>query len=107
MFFIVYFQDTLFPYVTKNCESYLTDNWDNEDTKKAVQALVDLSKKDVADEVDEATVIKESEDKAEFIAALFKNVQWQMSKDRKSTELKQLQGLIWKKAYADKSVKGQ
>lgn len=93
--------------MTENAESYLTDNWDNDNTKKAVKDLVDLSKKDVADEVDEATEIKQSEDKAEFISALLKNVKWQMSKDRKSTELKQLQGLIWKKAYADEAVKGQ
>lgn len=30
-----------------------------------------------------------------------------MSADRKTTELKELQGLIWKKAYDDGSIKGQ
>lgn len=30
-----------------------------------------------------------------------------MSLDRKTTELKALQGLIWKKAYEEGSIKGQ
>lgn len=91
----------------KNAENYLNENWDSDDTKAVVKDLVELSKKDVADAIEEASEIKESDDKSEFATALYKNIEWQMSKDRKSTPLKQLQGMIWKKAYEDGSIKGQ
>lgn len=91
----------------KNVENYLNENWDSESTKAVVKDLVELSKNDVTDGVEEAAEIKQSEDKTEFVSALYKNVEWQMSKDRKSTALKTLQGLIWKKAYEDGSIKGQ
>ena len=35
------------------------------------------------------------------------NVNWQMSSDRKTTALKQLQGHMWKSAYETGEVKGQ
>lgn len=46
-------------------------------------------------------------DKSVQIASLVDSVKWQMSIDRKTKPLKTLQGLIWSKAYADGSIKGQ
>ena len=42
-----------------------------------------------------------------IIDAAVKNVLWQMSLDRKTTALKQLQGHIWKEAYDDGKIKGE
>lgn len=67
-------------------------------TRTAVHNIVLLSIKDKR-----PIVITE---KTKLIENILANVFWQMDQDRKSTELKQLQGLIWKKAYEDSVVKG-
>lgn len=41
------------------------------------------------------------------IDAVVKNVIWQMSSDRKTTALKQLQGHIWKEAFESGKIKGE
>lgn len=41
------------------------------------------------------------------IQAVVDNVHWQMSLDRKTTALKQLQGHMWRAAYATGHVKGE
>ncbi|XP_015270811.1 PREDICTED: enolase-phosphatase E1 isoform X2 [Gekko japonicus] len=41
------------------------------------------------------------------IQAVVDSVQWQMSSDRKTTALKQLQGHIWRAAYENGCVKGE
>lgn len=45
--------------------------------------------------------------KEEQIEGLVGNVKWQMSADRKTGPLKQLQGLIWKQGYDKGEIKGQ
>ena len=45
--------------------------------------------------------------KDDVVKAVSENVKWQMGDDRKTTELKALQGLIWKDAYESKAVKGE
>lgn len=47
------------------------------------------------------------EDSERVIEAVVDNVHWQMSLDRKTTALKQLQGHIWKAAYTTGQVKGE
>lgn len=42
-----------------------------------------------------------------MIKAVVSNVKWQMDADRKTTELKNLQGLIWKDGYESKELKGE
>ena len=46
-------------------------------------------------------------DKEKVISTTVANVNWQMSSDRKTTALKQLQGHMWKSAYETGEVKGQ
>ena len=41
------------------------------------------------------------------IDGVVKNVTWQMSSDRKTTALKQLQGHIWKEAFESGMIKGE
>ena len=45
--------------------------------------------------------------KETVIDAVVANVIWQMSSDRKTTALKQLQGHIWRKAFDDGVIKGE
>lgn len=47
------------------------------------------------------------QDSEDIIADVVKNVEWQMSLDRKTGALKTLQGLVWAKGYEDGSIKGQ
>lgn len=54
------------------------------------------------DEIAEADAGKE-----EVVKGVVANVKRQMAADRKSTELKQLQGHIWKQAYESGDVKGE
>lgn len=45
--------------------------------------------------------------KEAVVKAVIDNVRWQMDGDRKTTELKNLQGLIWKDAYESKEIVGR
>lgn len=50
---------------------------------------------------------KSDDNKDAVIKAVVENVRAQMAADRKSTELKQLQGHIWREAYKMKKVEGE
>lgn len=43
----------------------------------------------------------------DIIAAVVKNVLWQMDADRKTTALKKLQGQMWRQGYKSGELKGQ
>ncbi|KAK7490207.1 hypothetical protein BaRGS_00018552 [Batillaria attramentaria] len=92
---ITFVKDRLFPYVRDNIEKYLTDKYDD-------------AKKDKEEGVDGAVEIPEADaGKEEVVKGVVANVRWQMDQDRKSTELKQLQGHIWRQAYESGEVKGE
>ena len=55
----------------------------------------------------EVTEIPSSDKKEEVVKAVCANVKAQMDADRKSTELKQLQGHVWREAYKQKKVAGE
>lgn len=46
-------------------------------------------------------------DEEKAIKEIVDNVLWQMAADRKSTALKQLQGHMWRSAYASGIIKGE
>lgn len=46
-------------------------------------------------------------DEEKAIREVVENVLWQMAADRKSTALKQLQGHMWRTAYASGRIKGE
>lgn len=46
-------------------------------------------------------------DEEKAIKEVVDNVLWQMAADRKSTALKQLQGHMWRSAYASGTIKGE
>jgi enolase-phosphatase E1 len=45
--------------------------------------------------------------KEKMIRAVVDNVRWQMDNDRKTTELKQLQGHIWREGYNSGDLKAE
>lgn len=102
---INFVKDALFPYITENLESYLTTRFDEEETKTDIDALRSLAAKDKeggesVTEIPAAT----DDNKTDIIKAVIANVTAQMEADRKSTELKQLQGHMWREAYKQKKV---
>lgn len=88
----------MFPYIRKECFNFINSTWSEAPTIKAVHNLIKLSKTDKRQIVltEKSQLIKQVED----------YVFWQMDEDIKSTELKQLQGLIWYKGYETSVLKG-
>lgn len=99
---ISFVKETLFPYVTANVSSYLRAHYSEPETRADIQALIELSEADAAAGVEGVVSIprfEEQMDEAQVqqqIDAAVANVAWQMSSDRKSTALKQLQGHVRK-----------
>ena len=108
---ISFVRDVLFPFVRKNIESYLEDNWSSDLVKDDVEALREQSKKDQEDKellVKEVPALTTSyEEKEQCLKEVLACVKWQMDNDRKTTALKQLQGHIWKTAYSLGDLKGE
>jgi len=102
----------LFPYVTDNLTQYLDEQWTEKETQQDVEALILLSEQDVKDKMEGVVSIPRVDAKptideiSQQKAAIVTNVKWQMSFNRKSTALKQLQGHMWRKAYHSGAVKG-
>uniref|UniRef100_A0A0B7BED8 Acireductone synthase n=1 Tax=Arion vulgaris TaxID=1028688 RepID=A0A0B7BED8_9EUPU len=105
---ISFVKDTLFPYVKNHIESFLNKNFENADVQKAVAALRDQAAKEKDEKVEGVVEIPSADaSKEDVVTAVVSNVRWQMQDDRKTTELKNLQGLIWKDAYKTKEIKGE
>ncbi|XP_052902084.1 enolase-phosphatase E1-like [Anopheles moucheti] len=102
---ISFVKDTLFPYALKNVEEYLKNNWNEDATKTVVAALREQAEEDKKAEVEGVTTIPAG-DSEDIIPDIVKNVEWQMSQDRKTGSLKTLQGLVWAKGYKDGTIKG-
>jgi enolase-phosphatase E1 len=105
---ISFVKDTLFPYVRNNIETYLNKNFDNVDVQKAIAALRDQAVKEKANDVEGVVEIPSGDaSKEDVVKAVIGNVKQQMDADRKTTELKSLQGLLFKEAFESKQVKGE
>lgn len=101
---ISFVTDVLFPYIKTHVQDYLKANWAEESVQADVKALRKLAKEDLDNGTHEAPQIKDGTDES-IIGTIVDNVLWQMSHDRKSTPLKQLQGNMWKSAYVNGTVK--
>lgn len=97
---ISFVKDELFPYARDNCKSFLDKHFDEPDIKAIVEDLCELAIRD-------GKPIEPRSDKEAFIDALVANVHEQIRADRKTKELKNLQGKIWKVAFEDGSIKGE
>lgn len=105
---IDFVKESLFPYVTENIEEFLTSKFNDEETKKDIQALRELAAKDAEEKIEGVVAIPASDSsKEDIIKAVVENVKWQMDKDRKSTALKALQGHIWKEGYSQEKLKAE
>ncbi|KAJ1218732.1 hypothetical protein NDU88_006309 [Pleurodeles waltl] len=107
---ISFVKDILFPYIIENVESYLRAHWGEEECKDDVNLLRKQAEEDAT--CDGAVPIPHSSaegagNEDQTIQAVVNNVHWQMSHDRKTTALKQLQGHMWKAAYTNGQIKGE
>ncbi|KAL7982141.1 hypothetical protein Chor_001198 [Crotalus horridus] len=98
---ITFVKDILFPYIRENIRDYLDTHWEEEECQQDVGLLrkqgvvpIPLETRDGEEEVERV------------IQAVIDNVLWQMSLDRKTTALKQLQGHMWRAAYENGCLKG-
>jgi methylthioribulose 1-phosphate dehydratase/enolase-phosphatase E1 len=119
---IQFVTDVLFPYAAANLRSWLQAHAGSQEAADDVAALVALSAEDVAAKVAGAAEValpasllagtfgpsaspsQELLEKA--ISLIDANVAWQMSSNRKSGALKQLQGHIWRTGYTSGALKG-
>ncbi|XP_048960955.1 enolase-phosphatase E1 isoform X1 [Canis lupus dingo] len=104
------FQDILFPYIKENVKEYLQTHWEEEECQQDVSLLRKQAEED--SHLDGAVPIPAAsgngaDDLPQMIQAVVDNVCWQMSLDRKTTALKQLQGHMWRAAFAAGRMKAE
>lgn len=97
---ISFVKDVLFPYARDNVKSFLEKHFDDPEIQEIVTDLCALS-------VTDGHPIVRSDDKADFIESIVGNVHQQIKEDRKTKELKILQGKIWKVAFESGDIKGK
>lgn len=105
---ITFVKDILFPYIQDNVEEYLQKHWHEEECQEDVRQLQLQAEKDSG--LKGFVPIPSNpghEAELQVIKGVVDNVRWQMSLDRKTTALKQLQGHMWRSAYATGKVKGE
>uniref|UniRef100_A0A670KFJ7 Enolase-phosphatase E1 n=2 Tax=Podarcis muralis TaxID=64176 RepID=A0A670KFJ7_PODMU len=107
---IAFVKDTLFSYIKDNIREYLRAHWEEEECQEDVGLLRKQAEEDA--HMDGVVPIpletRDGEEEVErIIQAVIDNVHWQMSLDRKTTALKQLQGHIWRAAYENGRLKGE
>ncbi|XP_019408153.1 PREDICTED: enolase-phosphatase E1 isoform X1 [Crocodylus porosus] len=107
---IAFVKDTLFPYIRDHVQEYLRAHWEEEECQQDISLL----RKQAEEDSNLAGVVPippetetGEEDSERVIKAVVDNVHWQMSLDRKTTALKQLQGHMWRAAYTTGRVKGE
>lgn len=105
---ITFVKDILFPYIQDNVEEYLQKRWHEEECQEDVRQLRLQAEKDGGLK-GFVPIPSDAGHGAELqvIKGVVDNVHWQMSLDRKTTALKQLQGHMWRSAYATGKVKGE
>lgn len=112
---ISFVKDVLFPYAKDNVQGFLERNWETVQCKEDVMVLKRQAKEDkhmegvvpIPDKKEDLSKDDDGSSKDIVIDAVVKNVTWQMSSDRKTTALKQLQGHIWKEAFESGKIKGE
>lgn len=107
---IAFVKDILFPYIKENVKEYLQTHWEEEECQQDVNLLRKQAEDD--SHLDGAVPIPAAsgngaDDLQQTIQAVVDNVCWQMSLDRKTTALKQLQGHMWKAAFTAGRMKAE
>lgn len=96
---ILFVKHVLFPYARFNVKNFLHQHFDDPEVTDVINDLCELSAID-------GKPIERSDDKDLFIDSIVANVHHQITQDRKTKELKTLQGKIWKVAFESGSIKG-
>ncbi|KAF6129872.1 enolase-phosphatase 1 [Phyllostomus discolor] len=100
--------DILFPYIKENVKEYLQIHWEEEECQQDVSLLRKQAEEDshlIGAVPIPAASENGADDAQQTIQAVVDNVCWQMSLDRKTTALKQLQGHMWRAAFTAGRVK--
>lgn len=98
---IGFVKDTLFPYVAAALKDYVVKYWDDESFQQDLELLRAQAALDSDAEGFVPICMGDNEKQS-----VIDNVLWQMSKDRKNTALKQLQGHIWREGYESGLLRG-
>lgn len=98
---ISFVKDTLFPYVTGVLEDYINKYWDD----PSFQIDLELLRAQAVNDSDIVGFVP-IDMGVNAKKSVINNVLWQMSSDRKTTALKQLQGHIWKDGYESGLLRG-
>jgi len=96
---------TLFPYASRNLESYIREHFHEPEIISLIQYL------QIQHQIDERQGLQPPawDDRPDDESRLHSSVaysQWLMAKDRKCTALKSLQGKIWQEGYASGELRG-
>jgi enolase-phosphatase E1 len=95
---------TLFPYATLHVEEFLKQNHDRDDVRSDIKLLWDEHRNDLEAGAEPPEWTVDSLSAGPEVVAEY--VRWQMSRDRKSTGLKSLQGKIWEAGYRSRKLQG-
>lgn len=98
---IGFVKDTLFPYITEVLEDYINKYWDD----PSFQIDLELLRAQAVNDSDIENFVP-IDITVNAKKSVINNVLWQMSNDRKTTALKQLQGHIWKDGYESGLLRG-
>lgn len=102
---ISFVHDVLFSYARARLKDYLLATWDSAETLADGAALLAERAADEAQMLSPpAQVTGTREDEICSVAAY---VNWLIDRDRKSTALKNLQGKIWQRGYADGTLRAE
>ncbi|KAM8971197.1 enolase-phosphatase E1 isoform 2-T2 [Sarcophilus harrisii] len=107
---IAFVKDTLFSYIRENVKDYLHTHWGEEECQQDVSLLRKQAEEDSHLEGAVPIPVRSEhgvDDTEQIIQAVVDNVYWQMSLDRKTPALKQLQGHIWRAAFTAGTVKAE
>jgi enolase-phosphatase E1 len=106
---ITFVHDVLFGYVKSHLISFLEEHWEETECQDKISVLRSQAEKDVAEKVPNVVPIPSPKDssftKKDLQDAVIKNIQWQMSIDRKIAALKDFQGYMWRTAYDSGEIK--
>ncbi|OWK03176.1 hypothetical protein Celaphus_00007597, partial [Cervus elaphus hippelaphus] len=103
---IAFVKDILFPYVKENGKEYLQTHWEEEDVSLLRKQAEEDSHLDGAVPIPAASG-NGADDPQWMIQAVVDDVYWQMSLDRKTTALKQLQGHMWRAVFKPGHMKAE
>jgi enolase-phosphatase E1 len=106
---ISFVYEQLFPYARHHLEEFLAEHAEDPDVRRELERLHRSSQREHAEHPEGTVpVVPGSEAPLEErVAAANDNLQWQMDLDRKSTALKAIQGMIWRKAYERGDIFGE